>query len=75
MTAANRTIIGQNIRRLRERAGLTQEALGLNLDKDQGHVAHWERGTCSPHITDVPKICAALGASINEIFVGAVGLS
>ncbi len=39
---------GQEIRQLRRRAGLTQEALAERLDVDQGTISRWERGIERP---------------------------
>lgn len=58
----------KNLRYLRERAGLTQLALAIVLGVDRSAVANWELGTKNPNAARLPKLAAALGCSIDELY-------
>lgn len=52
---------GENLRRLREERGLTQEALGFRADTHRTGVGLMERGMSTPRIDTMLKLAAALG--------------
>lgn len=59
--------LGTNIRFLRERAGLSQEALGFKADLHRTYVSQLELGQRNPSYTTLCKLAKALSVSINEL--------
>jgi transcriptional regulator with XRE-family HTH domain len=55
-----RKIVGRNVRRLREEAGLSQEKLALEAELDRTYVSGVERGVRNPTVTVVARIAKAL---------------
>lgn len=53
------------LRRLRERAGLTQEALAACLGVTRQAVARWESGTREPSLATAELLAAALGKKLR----------
>lgn len=64
-------LFGQEMRRLRELRGLSQEALGFQANLHRTYVSQLERGLKSPTLGVVLNVAAALSCSAAEI-VGAV---
>lgn len=54
---------------LRERAGLTQEALAQKLGVTDHTVRNWEKGRAEPRLTirQVKAMCAALKCTLEEL--------
>lgn len=62
---------GDNLRRLREERGLTQEALGFRADMHRTGVGMMERGVTVPRIDTMLKLVAALGVKCESpLFAG-----
>jgi len=61
-------VLGQAIRKHRERLDLTQEKLGEKADVHRTYLADIERGTCNPSIESVRRLACALGIPISELF-------
>lgn len=60
-----------NLRRLREKRGLSQERLGEEADVHVTHVSKIERGQCEPGVRTVYKLAGALDVSVGALFEGA----
>ncbi len=60
----------EGLKRLREKAGITQAALAGALGVKQQAVGKWERGDGYPRAELLPKLAAALGCEIGELFAG-----
>lgn len=60
--------IGNQIKALRQRKGVTQEALAEHLGVTAQAVSKWERGTASPDISLLPSLSAFFGVTIDELF-------
>lgn len=60
--------IGNQIKSLRTRRGVTQEALALHLGVTPQAVSKWERGVATPDISILPDISAYFGVTIDELF-------
>ncbi len=58
--------LGAWIREKRAASGMTQLALAHALSTDPGSISRWERGEVSPHLEQLRKLCALLGASADE---------
>jgi len=59
----------QTLKQLRERAGLSQEALARLVGVSSKTVSNWERGTNAASLT-VPQmkaLCKALGITLYEL--------
>ena len=66
----DRYITGAMIRRLRERAGITQQDLAQKLSVSDKAISRWETGRGYPDITLVTPLAQALGVSVIELFSG-----
>jgi len=64
-------VIGQHVRRLRRRAGLSSRALGARTGFSASFISQLENGRVSPSIGSMQKIAAALGVSLGEFFTAA----
>ena len=60
--------IGNQIKQLRSRKGMTQEALAAHLGVTAQTVSKWERGAATPDIALLPAISAYFGVTIDELF-------
>ncbi|MEM1213197.1 MAG: helix-turn-helix transcriptional regulator [Planctomycetota bacterium] len=61
---------GANLRRIRESAGLSQEALADKTKFHRNFVGLVERGERNTSVTKVAALCEALGCSPNDLFKG-----
>jgi transcriptional regulator with XRE-family HTH domain len=59
--------VGEIIRSTRERAGMTQSALGEALNVTQTCVSYWEAGRRDIGVTDLIRIAAALGVQAADL--------
>lgn len=59
--------LGQAIRLLRERAGLSQTALGKEAGFHQTQVSHIERGRVDPTWGNMRRVAAALGTTVDRL--------
>ncbi|NCB51777.1 MAG: XRE family transcriptional regulator [Clostridia bacterium] len=62
--------VSKNIRRLRKRDGLTQDALAEKLHVTRQAVSNWETGRTQPDIDMLSEIADAFGADIAEVIYG-----
>lgn len=60
--------IGNNIKNLRLRRGITQEAMAQHFGITAQAVSKWERGAATPDIGMLPDISAYFGVTIDELF-------
>lgn len=60
--------IGSQIKALRQRKGVTQDALAQHLGVTAQAVSKWERGVATPDIAILPELSAFFGVSIDELF-------
>lgn len=64
--------IGQQIRELRKRRGLTLEVLAQRIDRSVGYISQAERGLSVVTIPILKSIAEALGVGVNWFFQGDV---
>ena len=60
--------IGEKVKRLRIRHGLTQEELGARTDLSKGFISQLERDLASPSIATLIDILEALGTNLRDFF-------
>ena len=60
--------IGNQIKMLRQRRGITQEEMARHFGITAQAVSKWERGAASPDIGMLPGISAYFGVSIDALF-------
>ena len=60
-------MIGENIRRARKAAGVSQKELAERLQVHQKDISRWENGAHVPSLEVFAKICRELDASADEI--------
>lgn len=60
--------LGNRIRELRARAGLTQAQLADRVDISHEFMSRLERGLKAPSLNTVEKVADALGIAVNELF-------
>jgi len=59
--------LGEKIRILRKRQGLTQTALAGMLDVDQSHIGKMERGDRLPSLEVLDKLMAIFNVSCDQL--------
>lgn len=60
--------VGKNIKKIREKRGLTQEELALEAGLNRAYVGYIERGRRNPSIETVAKIAKILKVRLDELF-------
>jgi Predicted transcriptional regulators len=65
-----RSTFGDNLRAARERAGLTQEALGHGADFHPTEVNRIERGRRNPGLLTIVKLAKALDIPAGDLLAG-----
>ncbi|MFB2119565.1 helix-turn-helix domain-containing protein [Parapedobacter sp. 2B3] len=63
-----KTQLGQRIRVLRERRGLTQMELGALIDKDFQAISRMEKGRVNPSAYQIYVLAEALHAPVTDFF-------
>ena len=59
--------LGENIRKARKTAGVTQKELAERLQVYPKDISRWENGERTPSAIALTKICRELNASADEI--------
>jgi transcriptional regulator with XRE-family HTH domain len=62
-----RTLVGRNVKRLREKKGLTQERFADVSGFSQQYISSLERGRRNPTIITIYELSAALGVSHMDL--------
>ena len=57
-----------SIRRLRERAGMSQAQLAEKIGVDRSAVAKWESAGVFPRADKIPALATALGCTVNDLY-------
>ena len=58
------------IKKYREKANLTQEALAAKLYVERSTIAKWESGQAKPRADTLMKLAAVLGCTVDELLKG-----
>lgn len=62
------TLFGARVRLIRQRKGMSQEALALACDLDRTYIGGVERGERNISLINIHKIAEALGVHVRELF-------
>lgn len=60
--------VGESIKRIRKRSGLTQKQLGEKCGMKQTIIAQYEHGRRTPKIETLQKIANSLGVPVSQIY-------
>ena len=60
--------IGKRIKEMRQKRGITQEAMAQHFGLTPQAISKWERGVATPDIGLLPEISAFFGVTIDELF-------
>lgn len=63
-----RALVARNLRKLRVRRGLSQEALAVDAKVDRTYVSRVERGLENPTVAVLEKLAVALNTEIVRFF-------
>lgn len=66
VTAVSKTI-GQNLRKIRDEQGITQEQLALDAGLNRAYIGYIERGERNPSTNTLVKIAKALKVSPKDL--------
>lgn len=68
-TAVSReyAVLGETLRRIREKAGVTQVDLAARLKQTQSYVSKLERGTVRLDFIQARRICLVLGVAFTAL--------
>lgn len=67
---AVRRQVGENLRRQRRRAGLSQEEVGIRAALHRTEIGLLERGERIPRIDTAAKLAGAVGVPVGELLAG-----
>jgi transcriptional regulator with XRE-family HTH domain len=67
-------VVGNAIREIRKRHGISQAALAEECSQDRTYISGIERGQRNPSLTNILKIAAALGSPASQILAGGLDL-
>ena len=62
--------IGQNVKRVREQSGLTQESLGELIGLGEKHISSIERGAVGVSLATLKRLCTLLAVPADAILFG-----
>ena len=60
--------IGKRIKEMRQKRGITQDAMAQHFGLTPQAISKWERGVATPDIALLPDISAYFGVTIDELF-------
>jgi transcriptional regulator with XRE-family HTH domain len=60
-------VFGQRLRDVRQRLGVTQEALALNSGLTQAYISDMERGLKVPSLTTILRLAVALQTKVMDL--------
>ena len=60
-------LVGEELRRARKAAGVTQEELAFDAKLDRTYVSHLENGHKSPTVEVLLRLCQALGVAASGL--------
>ncbi len=73
MPLLKQRVVGEHVRRLRTKAGMSLRALAAQTGFSPSFISQLENGQVSPSIGSTEKITGALGVTLGEFFAAAAG--
>ena len=70
MSESIRAALGERIKELRKKNGLTQAKLALMINVEQSYLSKLELGSRNPSLSLLEKIADAYGITLSELFDG-----
>lgn len=67
--------IGDNIKKARERVGLTAQSLALLLGVHRNTITNWESGKSEPTTSDISRLAKVTGCGLEFLFNGRESIS
>jgi transcriptional regulator with XRE-family HTH domain len=67
---ADFNVLGERLRELRKRAGMTQEELAGCIDVHLNTISRWENGIDTPKTLKIKRLAEALGCTESELLNG-----
>jgi transcriptional regulator with XRE-family HTH domain len=64
------TLLGLNVRRIREESGLTQEALAERCELDSTYISGIERGVRNPSLLSLTRLAKGLSTTVAVLCEG-----
>jgi transcriptional regulator with XRE-family HTH domain len=64
-----RQLFGENVKRLRQDAGISQEELAMRIGADQAYVSRLEAGQLNPTLETIGQIAAALDVANHQLLI------
>jgi len=59
--------LGQNMKRIRAKKGMSQGDIARALEVDRGYISNIENGKKNPTLATIQKLANALGVSADEL--------
>ncbi|MFP4539374.1 MAG: helix-turn-helix domain-containing protein [Candidatus Paceibacterota bacterium] len=59
--------LGQNLKRIRTRKGISQGDIARTLDVSRGYISNIENGKTNPTLATIAKLAKAVNVSIDEL--------
>ena len=63
-----KSVLGDNLKRYRKQAELSQEELGHKIDADQAYISRLEAGQLNPTLESISELATALGVTVENLF-------
>ena len=64
------TAVGENIKSIRKKLGITQEELSEKLNVTRQAVSNWETGKTQPDIETLTRMAEVFGVSVEKLIYG-----
>jgi len=61
------TKLGQNLKKIRKRKGMSQGDISRKLNMDRGYISSVENGKKNPTLTTLEKIARALDVTVDSL--------
>jgi transcriptional regulator with XRE-family HTH domain len=59
--------LAENLKRERQRAGVSRDEAAAHVEKSNGMISHWETGRYEPTISDLRKLAKLYGCSMTVL--------
>jgi len=59
--------LGQNLKKIRTKKGISQGDIARTLDVSRGYISNIENGKTNPTLATISRLAKAVGVSIDEL--------